>query len=220
MNGPQDAGGRMGFGPVEAEVDEPVFHAPWERRALALNVAAGAAGQWTIDQSRHAREDCPPADYYSFSYYQIWMRALENMLVERGLATRDEIATGQMQQPLRAGITPLAGDRVADVLAAGFPYDRDPKGQAPAYPLGTRVRTRNLQPRGHIRLPSYCRGKVGEVTTIHGYHVFPDTSAEGDKSIAHWLYAVTFQARDLFGDRAAEGDTVCVDLWEPYLDAE
>lgn len=219
MNGPQDAGGLHGFGPVIREENEPLFHANWERGALALSIAAGAAGQWSIDASRHARENCPPADYYRMSYYAIWTRGLENLLLERGLVTPEELASGTMEHPIPDGITPLPGDRVADVLSAGFPYERDPQGSAPAFPLGTRVRARNLQPKGHTRLPSYCRGKEGEVTTVHGYHVFPDTSAQGDHTTAHWLYSVTFAARDLFGDGAAEGDTVSVDLWEPYLDA-
>ena len=36
MNGPQDIGGQMGFGLVAPEIDEPVFHVAWERRALGL----------------------------------------------------------------------------------------------------------------------------------------------------------------------------------------
>ena len=61
MNGAQDLGGMMGFGPVAPEPGEPLFHAPWEKRAMALTVAAGACGAWNIDISRHARETLPPA---------------------------------------------------------------------------------------------------------------------------------------------------------------
>src|SRR5699024_6709070 len=50
MNGPQDLGGRHGFGPVAPEKDEPIFHAPWERRALAVTLAAGAMGHWSLDE--------------------------------------------------------------------------------------------------------------------------------------------------------------------------
>ncbi len=56
MNGAQDLGGIMGFGPILGEPREPVFHAEWEKRALALTLAAGALGEWNIDMSRHARE--------------------------------------------------------------------------------------------------------------------------------------------------------------------
>ena len=53
-------GGSHGFGPVIAEEDEPVFHARWEARALALTLAAGAGGRWNIDMSRFARENTEP----------------------------------------------------------------------------------------------------------------------------------------------------------------
>ena len=56
MNGAQDLGGMMGFGPIAIEQDEPWFHAEWERRAFGLTLAMGATGSWNIDMSRHARE--------------------------------------------------------------------------------------------------------------------------------------------------------------------
>ena len=39
MNGVHDMGGMMGFGPVEPEPDEPVFHADWEGRVFGLTLA-------------------------------------------------------------------------------------------------------------------------------------------------------------------------------------
>ena len=42
MNGVHDMGGMHGMGPIAPEPNEPVFHARWEARTLALNVAAGA----------------------------------------------------------------------------------------------------------------------------------------------------------------------------------
>ena len=43
MNGGQDLGGMMGFGPINPEPDEPVFHAQWERRAFAVTLAMGSS---------------------------------------------------------------------------------------------------------------------------------------------------------------------------------
>ena len=63
MNGPHDLGGAQSFGPVAPEPDEPVFHAEWERRALALSLSMNGSGMWNIDMVRHARERIPPADY-------------------------------------------------------------------------------------------------------------------------------------------------------------
>ena len=42
MNGVHDLGGMQGFGPVEREENEPVFHAPWEAAMLAIMRAGGA----------------------------------------------------------------------------------------------------------------------------------------------------------------------------------
>ena len=37
MNGIHDMGGMHGFGPVMREEDEPLFHAPWEARVMAID---------------------------------------------------------------------------------------------------------------------------------------------------------------------------------------
>ncbi len=39
MSRVNDVGGQSGFGPVAVEPDEPPFHADWEARVYALNVA-------------------------------------------------------------------------------------------------------------------------------------------------------------------------------------
>ena len=92
MNGAHDMGGMDGFGPVEVEQNEPLFHAEWERRAMALTVAMGAHGLWNIDMSRFARENRDPLGYLADSYYERWLYGLEVLLERNGLVTRDEIA--------------------------------------------------------------------------------------------------------------------------------
>ena len=94
MNGPHDLGGQMGFGRVAPEPDEPYFHAEWEKRALGVVLSCGAFGAWTIDESRHARENIPPPAYLAASYYEIWIRALEVLLDRHGFVSPDEIAAG------------------------------------------------------------------------------------------------------------------------------
>ena len=115
MNGPQDLGGQMGFGPVAPERNEPVFHADWERRALGVTLAAGAMGHWTIDESRHARESLHPADYYASSYYEIWIKALEVLLQRHGLVAAEELSEAGR---LVKGTTPGRVLEAADVPRA------------------------------------------------------------------------------------------------------
>jgi nitrile hydratase subunit beta len=91
MNGIHDMGGMHGMGPILREVDEPTFHAEWERRAFALTLAAGFLGRWNLDMSRYAREQMDPAHYLATGYYEHWLYGLERLLVDRGLLTQDEI---------------------------------------------------------------------------------------------------------------------------------
>ena len=79
MDGIHDLGGMHGFGKVEPEPDEPVFHAPWEGRALAMNRTMGSIGVWNIDISRFSREQLPPDVYLASSYYRKWTLGLEDL---------------------------------------------------------------------------------------------------------------------------------------------
>ncbi len=217
MNGPQDLGGQMGFGPVAPERDEPLFHADWEKRALGLTLAAGALGRWTIDESRHARESLHPADYYSSSYYEIWIKALEALLERHGLVTERELRDGRMQTSVSPPGRILKAGDVASVLARGGPCDR-PVAVPPRFKQGDRVRTRNLHPHGHTRLPRYARGKTGLVEAVRGGFVFPDTNAHGAGEAPQQVYTVTFSAEELWGEGSDPTLTVSIDAWESYLE--
>lgn len=222
MNSVHDMGGMQGFGPVTPEADEPVFHAVWEKRALALTLAMGATGQWNIDLSRSARESLPPALYLGSSYYQIWLTALENLMRERGLASADELQSGQMLQAPAAVARVLHADAVDAMLASGSPADR-PLATQPRFAEGERVRARNMHPSGHTRLPRYVRGHTGVVQRLHGAHLFPDRHVSRPlppfEQAPEWLYTVVFDGAELWGDEAAPGVQVSVDAWEPYLEA-
>lgn len=216
MNGPHDMGGFSGFGPVKPEVDEPVWHADWEPRAFALVLAMGMTGSWNIDEARHARERLPALQYWRSSYYEMRHYALLLQLIELGLVAAVEEEQGRMREP------PLPVKRVAKaemipaILAAGGPADR-PSNLPQGFKLGDKVRTRNINPEGHTRLPRYARGKIGEIDLVHGTHVFPDSNAHGQGENPQWLYTVRFSARELWGKDTK--DSVCIDLWEPYLEA-
>ncbi|HUR42689.1 MAG TPA: nitrile hydratase subunit beta [Aestuariivirga sp.] len=217
MNGPQDMGGQTGFGPILVERDEPVFHADWERRVLAFTLAMGAAREWNIDMSRHAREKLPALTYWSSSYYEIWFEGLKQLLLENGLLAEAELASGRAQfaaKPVKGGVLKAAD--VSAVLAKGGPANRATHAKA-RFQIGDKVRTRNISPEGHTRLPRYARGRVGEIALVHGTHVFPDSAAHGLGDDPQWLYSVRFSAGELWGREGC--DRVHIDMWEPYLEA-
>ena len=215
MNGAHDCGGMMGFGPVVAEQDEPVFHAPWEARMFALMSAVGDVGGWTLDDDRAACESMHPGHYINSSYYEHWLSGLEMLLRRHGLATAEEMATGRAASAAKP-VAPTAAEAVWPAVTAPGSYRRDVTA-APSFWLGDRVRTRHLNPAHHTRLPRYLRGHVGEIIACHGAHVFPDSNAQGLGEDPRHLYTVRFSAAEVWG--RSTRDAIHADLWEPYLEA-
>ncbi|MFC3677313.1 nitrile hydratase subunit beta [Ferrovibrio xuzhouensis] len=217
MNGAADMGGMMGFGPVQPEPEHVRFHAAWEKRVLAMTLAMGTTGQWNIDQSRAARESLPPPQYLAKTYYEIWLAGMEKLMAERGLVSGDEIAAGHALQPAKPLARVLTLDKVPEVLARGGPSDRPSDAKA-RFKVGDRVRAKNIHPAGHTRLPRYVRGHTGVIELVHGAHVFPDVSAQGQGDAPQWLYTVRFDGRELWGEQGDPTLSVSVDAWESYLE--
>jgi nitrile hydratase len=217
MNGPQDLGGQMGFGPVAPERDEPIFHAEWEKRALGVTLCAGALGAWNIDESRHARETLHPVIYYTSSYYEIWIRALEVLLERHGFVSAADFRAGEAVDPAAKPRRVLKAAEVAATLARGGPCDR-PVGQPARFREGQRVRTRNINPEGHTRLPRYARSRAGVIEAVRGGFVFPDANAHGKGESPQWVYTVVFDGREIWGADADPTLSVSIDAWESYLE--
>jgi len=216
MDGIHDMGGMHGFGKVEAEKNEPVFHAAWEGRCLALNRAMGAIGAWTIDEGRAGIEELPPDVYLASSYYGKWALRLHNMVIARGLAGADELAAGHARREAKPLPRKLTAADVPGTLTRGS-FGRP--APAPArFAVGDRVRTKNIHPPTHTRLPRYARGHVGVVEAIRGCHVFPDSTTVGGGENPQWLYTVVFDARELFGEAADPTLKVSIEAFEPYLE--
>jgi nitrile hydratase subunit beta len=216
MNGPHDLGGQMGHGPVIPEKDEPLFHAEWEKKAMAITLAIGATGSWTIDRSRHTRESLPAVTYLSASYYEIWLRALVELMRSHDMISDDELNHGRSLEPGRSVKRILKAADVPAVLAKGTPYDR-PSDMPPLFKAGDRIRCSNDQVMTHTRMPSYIRNAVGEIVENHGAFIYPDSNAHGGGESPKWCYAVRFKAQELWGKGADANSEVMVDLFEPYL---
>ncbi|MGI9370425.1 MAG: nitrile hydratase subunit beta [Ruegeria sp.] len=218
-----DMGGRFGDGPVKPEAeDAPVFSEEWHARAFAIVQAAGSLRRWNIDVSRHARERLSPKDYAKFSYFERWISALADLLVENGVLTEDDLRGVQddNEHPLASLV--LKADAVAELLAKGSPADRQ-DGPAPVFSAGQAVRVRiphdnTLVSGGHTRLPQYIAGAQGYVMRLHGNHVFPDSNAHKLGEAPEPLYAVRFHAREVWAHAEHPDDELVLDLWQSYLE--
>ena len=82
--------------------------------------------------------------------------------------------------------------------------------------VGERVRTRVDDPQGHCRLPRYLRGHEGTVMALHGAARLPDAVAAGRQTEPEPVYAVRFDARDVWGSGT---HTITIELWPSYLES-
>ena len=217
MNGVHDMGGMHGMGSVQEEKNEPVFHETWEGRVFALRRAMGAWGKWNIDVMRHEVELVPPAEYLRMSYYERQFEAFLVLLARLGFITPAEAEAGKPALGSPAAVPALTVEKAKVMIARGAPTRRDVP-VAPRFQTGQRVRARNINPVGHTRLPRYARGKMGIVERDHGVFVFPDTNAHYLSEKPQHVYSVRFAARELWGEQAAQQDSVYLDLWDDYLD--
>jgi nitrile hydratase subunit beta len=218
VNGVHDMGGMDGFGKVEPEANEPMFHEAWEGRVLAMVRALEGAGLFNIDTRRRYQETLPPHIYLASSYYQKWFLGLEDLLIDKGFIAASEVAAGHAASPAKL---PKRGKfTVNDVERVTVRGNFGREAPAPAkFKPGDRVRARNMHPATHTRLPRYVRGHVGVVERNLGCNVFPDSAATDAGENPQWLYTVVFDGLELWGPDSDPTIKVSIDAFEPYLEA-
>ena len=220
MDGIHDLGGMDGFGHVDVEEDEPVFHAPWEGWVYSLQVAGMGTGAFNVDEFRHSIERLPPAEYLESSYYERWLAGVEQLFYEKGVLDPDAVEA--REAALASGEATFPDDPDVDAygeIAAGLreTFDVERPEREPTFAAGDRVRVRNRHPDGHTRCPGYVRRAEGVVEAVRGTEVLPDARAHGGDD-AEPVYNVRFSAEELWGAEEAEGGGVHLDLWERYLE--
>ena len=83
---------------IAKDAQGPVFHAPWEAQAFAITVSLQAAGlfawnEWAAilgAQIRNAQAAGDPDT--GETYYRHWLAALERIVIDKGIATREILA--------------------------------------------------------------------------------------------------------------------------------
>jgi nitrile hydratase len=196
-----DLGGVQGFGPVEVEANEPVFHAEWERRAFRVSIAATGHTRGL----RHAIERMDPVWYLSSPYYEHWLTGTATGLIEAGVIDKTEL-----DERLGAPFDVASSVRAARLTDAGM------SSREYRFAVGDAVRVREWHPLGHTRAPRYAQGKRGVVVRLDGVFSVPDVAYHCDSTREEPTYSVRFESLVLWGE---PGDPVHVDLWESYLEA-
>ena len=216
MNGVHDMGGMHGYGPVEIEADEPVFHERWEGRVLGISRCMGNAGAWNAHAHRDSTERVEPVAYLSSSYYEKNFLSMTNHLLEMGLIAEDELDAGHS---LRAGPPlprHLSASDISPAMRRGR-TSRTPTGE-PRFAVGDRVRTVKINPPRHTRLPRYARGRVGVIEKVEGFKPLADSSALGPVEDPQWHYTVAFAGPELWGEGSDPALSVAIGAAESHLE--
>ena len=221
MDGIHDLGGMHGFGAIEADPEERGFHAWWEAHVIACNEAGTGFPLYSIDEFRHSRERLPPVRYLQASYFEQWLDSACQLLVEKGILTREELEArvrfflDHPDREAKDAVTHREPEVRKRAAASTF---RRPLATPPRFRVGDAVLTRNLHVEGHTRLPRYARGKQGVIAECRGPWVFADTNAHGLGEAPQHLYSVRFDGAELWGASAEPRAAVYLDLYESYLE--
>ena len=124
MNGLHDMGGMDGFGPVRPDGAAGPFEYRWEAQAFSHLLACGALGKWNNDAVRSRFENFSPTEYLTMRYFERWNIGLVRLLIDAGLVTKEEIASGRADPTAKKTAPPLRERDVPSALAAGEPYNR------------------------------------------------------------------------------------------------
>ena len=83
-----DRGGWPDAGPIERTEHA---YTMWEKRTDAVRGILGSKQIIRTDELRRAVESIEPRQYEQLSYYERWTVAIEALLIEKGILTREEI---------------------------------------------------------------------------------------------------------------------------------
>ena len=230
MDSVHDLGGTDGIGEIERGEDEagvePYFHEEWERKVFALLPQTMGQGLYNLDEFRHSIERMNPSHYLSSPYYEHWLYAMEDRLVEHGVISEEEIQSRLEEVKSAENPEELIPEQedseftreILNVVEAGASTMRDPVD--PTFNAGESVKVKNIHPEGHTRCPQYVRRAEGIIDEVRGTFVLPDANAHHEGENPEPVYSVGFSSDELWGEETAgENETIYIDLWESYLES-
>jgi hypothetical protein len=91
----------MGGSPAGKVDRDEHDYAEWERRVDAVAVLLGRKRRLTVDERRRAIETLTPQAYDALSYYERWVVALGQTMIQRGLVTSAELARKMLEVQAR-----------------------------------------------------------------------------------------------------------------------
>ena len=214
-----DVGG-LEFGPIDRSEHDLAL---WEKRtdAMLILLVGPKKGAFAIDAHRRVIEDYGQQTYDRTTYYEKWIRAIRNLVVEQGIVSREEIDAAPGRGARAA--SPRPGARPPRSASRG---ERKRSGQIRGAGPGSRfapgetVRVAERPALGHCRTPWYLRGKTGVVASVQGTFRDPEKLAYHQPGLPRRvLYKVRFTQAAIWDDyRGPAGDHLEADIYEHWLE--
>ncbi len=218
MDGIADMGGTEGWGRTHPpRVNESVFPEPWQGRAFAVALLSNRLAGGNVDSFRHALERLDRTAYLGDGYFGRWLNGAELILTDIALLSpsaieararnlrREHVEEPPASEPAKPDYPPTAEGSMRTL------------DTTPSFAMGERVRTKDVSPAGHTRLPRYVRGHTGVVVLVQPAFVFPDTNAHFQGENPQYVYTVRFDSRELWG-ASAEPFALTIEMFESYLE--
>jgi hypothetical protein len=126
-----DVGG-LDFGPVDRHEHDLAL---WEKRvdAMLILMVGRNTQAYTLDAHRRVVEDYGEQQYDATTYYEKWIRAIRNSIVEQDIATSAEIEAkmADVAKRMKAAGRPVAGLEIPwEAHHQGAPAKAKSKGKA------------------------------------------------------------------------------------------
>lgn len=211
-------GGPVGFGSVDIEPSEPVFHASWEATAFALNLLAlGKLRAYNADAYRHSIERMEPEWYLAASYYERVLSGVTTLLSEAGVV--DPLSLQRRAAcpiPLSSPPAPTPSKWSESTQVTQVSQRRSEDRPVARFSIGQTVCVVAETTPGHTRCPAYVRGATGVVVAVYPTAYLPELRAHTNVKLSEFTYAVEFPATALWVDSDA-AQTAVVELFDSYL---
>ncbi len=105
MPGIHDRGGWPDDSPIDRAEHQPLL---WEQRTDALMrlLSSPDKGVIRVDELRRQIESLDPERYETYGYYQRWLTAIENLVIEKGIVTAEELDRRAAELEAQSAQTP------------------------------------------------------------------------------------------------------------------
>ena len=212
----------------------------WELNTYVTCEVLGWRGIWVTEERRRMQNvDVGKTLYLGLPYYGRWLLAAARVLVEKHRITLGELiervdeVRGRYTQGIGAGLPDAAPRAAGDpavvtrnehhiaAVGKGDPQCYAGMADEPSFPVGDRVRVRDLPAVFYTRTQEYVRGARGTVVKVS----YESLAAEDEAFERHdqkpeWFYIVRFRMADLWESYAGTaGDTLQTELPQRWLEA-